>query len=80
MNKLPCSHTKYRLVDRGFTDYDGNWESQIVRESVSAMENIDTHRMQCSLCSKVCYYSGRAKNFYEKGIALLDDIEYGKDN
>lgn len=43
----------------------GRW----VYGTKSACVDIDLHRYKCTLCGEVMYYSGRAKDYYEKGIA-----------
>lgn len=37
-------------------------------ETVSTMDDIDLHRMKCSQCGTIGYYSGAARDFHEKGI------------
>lgn len=64
-----CSHTRY---ERNFY-YEENWYTGEMEETeeyveVSAEQDIDLHRYQCTLCGRIGYYSGVAKNFYEKGI------------
>jgi hypothetical protein len=68
---MTCDHT-IRLPDRYVTWEDdwtgeehGEWE---YNRTESALNDIDLHRMKCSLCGKIEYYSGAARDYYEKGI------------
>ena len=64
-----CNHTK--IVDRAVVEMDwdmGEEVSRIVSETVETFKDIDTHRYQCTQCNEVFYYSGAAKDFYEKGV------------
>lgn len=36
--------------------------------SQSTWQDLDLHRLKCSLCGKIKYYSKAAKDFYTKGI------------
>lgn len=42
----------------------GHWEW----ETKSTCVDIDLHRYKCTQCGEVMYYSGRARDYYEKGI------------
>ncbi len=49
----------------------GEWELEsdwIPGHSKSLMRDIDLHRMKCSRCGEIGYYSGAARRFYEEGI------------
>lgn len=63
-----CTHERQRETYT-YPDEDagepGHWEHW----SESACQDIDLHRYKCTLCGEVMYYSGRAKDYYEKGIA-----------
>lgn len=68
-----CSHRKPILVKdtrEEWIDYCQEWEEVEYTkwEEVSAFEDIDTHRMKCSLCGKIHYYSKTARDHYENGI------------
>lgn len=67
---MSCNHQ--RETSRWVEDYDwyesctatGHWEY----ETVSTTVDIDLHRYKCTQCNEIMYYSGRARDFYEKGI------------
>ena len=68
-----CSHKKTILVKytkEEWIDYCQEWEEVEATkwEEVSAFEDIDTHRMKCSRCGKIDYYSKSARDHYENGI------------
>lgn len=49
--------------------FDDIPSSEWVDESEeSLMVDIDLHRMQCSQCGHIGYYSQAARDFYEKGV------------
>ena len=50
--------------DDGSSMHTGEWEY----DSVSTTVDIDLHRYKCTQCGEVMYYSGRARDYYEKGI------------
>lgn len=46
-----CTHEKKELVDRGYEDWDGEWQERIEEESYSLFVDIEgTHLMKCSAC------------------------------
>lgn len=75
MNKITsCTHE---------TEVNGYWESNPYHDpyhegseshnwvdghSKTLMVDIDTHRMKCSRCGAIGYYSSAARNFYENGV------------
>ena len=66
---MSCSHTRETSTwieefenDWGYTE-TGHWHY----ETVSSTEDIDLHRYRCIQCGEVFYYSGRAREYYEKG-------------
>ena len=68
-----CSHKKTTLVKtpiEKWCNYHNDWIEVEVEnwEEVSAFEDIDTHRLKCSLCGKIDYYSKSARDHYENGI------------
>jgi hypothetical protein len=68
-----CTHRKtinVREVVTRWVDYAQDWEEVEVEktETISAFEDIDTHRLKCSICGKIEYYSQSARDHYEKGI------------
>lgn len=64
-----CGHTK---TVRGIVRYIHPWTGELVEDieyiEESCQADIDLHRYKCTRCGKIGYYSGAAKNFYEKGI------------
>jgi hypothetical protein len=69
MENMSCSHerTTSRWVEtedwyHGGTT--GEWEYSTEYTYV----DIDLHRYKCTMCNEVFYYSGRARDYYEKGI------------
>jgi hypothetical protein len=64
---MSCSHerTTERWVTRDYfgEEIDGEWQY----ETVSTTVDIDLHRYKCTQCSEIMYYSGRAREYYEKG-------------
>jgi hypothetical protein len=46
--------------ETGEKEYESNWVEP------SAVEDLDLHRMVCTLCGKISYYSGRAREYYEE--------------
>ena len=69
---MSCNHqrTTSRWVgednwyDDGSSMHTGDW----VYDTVSTTVDIDLHRYKCTQCGEVMYYSGRARDYYEKGI------------
>jgi len=45
-------------------DY-GGWEYNRTRD---LREDLDLHRIKCSRCGHIDYYSGAARRFYEEGV------------
>lgn len=65
-----CTHSeKIQVWERDY-NYDNDEESSgyWVWEDRATYVDIDTHRYKCTQCGEVMYYSGRARDFYEKGI------------
>lgn len=66
---MSCSHQTTRDVWVEEEDWyhggtTGRWET--ITESHTV--DIDLHRYQCTRCNEIFYYSGRARDYYEKGI------------
>jgi hypothetical protein len=40
----------------------------IPAHKVTAFVDIDLHRMKCSICGEIGYYSNAARKFFEEGI------------
>jgi len=66
---MSCNHK--RRTEEWVTDVDdlyGHKTSYWKYKTESACVDIDLHRYKCTQCDKVMYYSGRARDYYEKGI------------
>jgi hypothetical protein len=65
---MSCNHQREhsRWVTRDYfgEEIDGEWEYT----TESTCVDIDLHRYKCTMCNEVMYYSGRARDYYEKGI------------
>lgn len=63
---MSCTHKSGHWVAGGTDDWTGE---ELPDEWVeySTTEDIDTHRYRCTRCGKVMYYSGAARDYYEKG-------------
>jgi hypothetical protein len=65
---MSCTHTRehseWVTVDYFGEEIDGEWK--YTTESTTV--DIDLHRYKCTQCGEIMYYSGRARDFYEKGI------------
>lgn len=64
---MTCTHTSFRMAKGAYNDWDDSYESDYVEE-YSTTEDLDLHRYRCTRCKEVMYYSGRARDYYEKGI------------
>ena len=64
-----CTHTRSVTVDNSYVD---DWTGEKVYsyeyEERYTYEDIDLHRYRCTQCGEIGYYSGRARDYYEKGI------------
>lgn len=66
---MKCTHEYSRSVyveeeNRYSGEVEGRWE--YTTESTTV--DIDLHRYKCTQCNEIFYYSGRARDFFEKGI------------
>jgi extradiol dioxygenase family protein len=65
---MSCNHTRetsrWVTVDYFGEEIDGEWEYTTETTTV----DIDLHRYKCTQCGEIMYYSGRARDYYEKGI------------
>ena len=71
--KVQCDHKgiEKRIYEEDVWNYYGDChETEEVErwEECSLFEDLDTHRMKCSRCGEIKYYSKAAKDYYEKGI------------
>lgn len=70
MSRTTCSHQAQRSewIDPFVNDWGveepGEWKYSVE----STTEDVDLHRYRCTQCGKIFYYSGRARDFYEKSI------------
>lgn len=72
---VECKHVKQV---RGYweTKYEENWHTGEIEDAsiwhsdhqADSFEDLDLHRMQCSQCGKIKYYSGSVRDYYEHGI------------
>lgn len=68
-----CNHKRRILVKKikeRWSNYDNDWieVEEENWETISAFEDIDTHRLKCAFCGKIEYYSQSARDHYENGI------------
>jgi hypothetical protein len=66
---MTCKHeyTKSVYVEEE-NWYSGEVEGRWEYTTVSSTVDIDLHRYKCTQCDEIFYYSGRARDYYEKGI------------
>ena len=62
-----CEHVRYETIDNGYEDWDGDWHEDWRMVPVSTTVDVDLHRYKCTQCGEMFYYSGRARDYYEKG-------------
>ena len=68
-----CKHKRTVREEVPCERWNSYWEqyeddTEIIEYEVSTEEDIDTHRYKCTLCGKIGYYSGSARDHYENGI------------
>ena len=66
---MACTHT--RDTSRWIDEYEDHWgtiEGHWEYSTENTYVDIDLHRYKCTMCNEVFYYSGRARDYYEKGI------------
>lgn len=67
---MTCTHTKE--VREWVDEYEIGWgmyePSHWHYSTQYTTEDIDLHRYRCTQCGEVMYYSGRARDYFEKGI------------
>lgn len=66
-----CTHTT-RTPDK-YVELEDYWTGEKYHEwqygeEVSAYEDLDLHRIKCTLCGHINYYSGAARQYFENGI------------
>lgn len=65
-----CTHEVIRS-EQVIACYDHETDEPVYEtkyDTWSTLQDIDTHRMKCSQCGKIEYYSGAARAFYEDGV------------
>lgn len=73
-----CDHTKDGYEEVLLEDDDGEY-TRYYPVKVSAMEDIDTGRMKCTICGAIEYYTGQWKDFWEKGIPCLGSDKFKRE-
>ncbi len=73
--KQECKHQKYV---GGYWEYkeEENWHTGAMEDASvwhnphfeDSFDDLDLHRMKCSQCGAIKYYSGSARDHYENGI------------
>ena len=65
-----CDHTRVELVRKCLLEYEDNGDLKygLEYESVSAYRDIGQHRLRCSECKQIAYYSQRARVAWETGV------------
>lgn len=64
-----CTH--FREISEWVDEYEDHWgtvEGHWHYSTQSTCVDIDLHRFKCTICNEVMYYSGRARDYFEKGI------------
>jgi hypothetical protein len=66
---MNCKHerkvtTKYPV----YNQFTGDEETYDHIDTYSTFEDIDLHIYKCTQCGEIGYYSGAARDYYEKGI------------
>lgn len=66
---MTCTHERQTSeYVREVNDFDGTDRGRWVYNIVSTTRDIDLHRYRCTQCDTVMYYSGRAREYYERGV------------
>ena len=70
LEKPKCTHKKW--VEGRWEEWYDDWSDESHREwhegyHEDTVEDIDTHRMRCTQCGEISYYSGAAREYYEEG-------------
>jgi len=70
MNDDECEHGEWEWNVVTYNNpYTGEDEDEYEKNWVSWENDMDLHRIKCDACGKISYYSGAAKDWYEKGIS-----------
>lgn len=69
-SNMTCTHSKQ--TSEWIEEHENNWgyvePGHWHYSSQPSIVDLDLHRYQCTQCKEIFYYSGRARDFYEKGI------------
>ena len=67
---MSCNHQ--REVSEWIEEFENDWgdiePGHWHYSTQSSTVDLDLHRYQCTQCKEIFYYSGRARDYYEKGI------------
>ncbi len=61
--KHETQHEKWVTTDHWGDETEGYWEFWTTSSTV----DLDIHRYKCTMCGRIMYYSGAAREYYEKG-------------
>ena len=83
---MACDHKLKISAKFGEPYYDeelGKYvQDWIPAHTIAAFGDMDLHRMRCSICGEISYYSEAARKFFEEGITSningLGEIELMK--
>lgn len=66
---MACTHTNEKSYWHEEEDwYHGGTIGEWRCETINTYVDLDLHRFKCTQCNEIFYYSGRARDYYEKGI------------
>ena len=66
---MTCTHSIE--TSEWIDEYESHWGTvpgEWHYSSKPSTVDLDLHRYQCTQCKEIFYYSGRARDYYEKGI------------
>jgi hypothetical protein len=63
---MKCNHAASHWVWQDDPWHPDGGEEVLVSEDT--VQDLDLHRYQCTQCGEIMYYSGRARDYYERGI------------
>lgn len=75
---MTCSHTKDDYEKVEYEDEFGEYVKYYPIK-VSAMQDIDTGRMKCTMCGVIEYYTGQWKDFWEHGKPCLGSDKFKRE-
>lgn len=74
-----CTHTRTRIEESTFEDWEGETRTTYRRVEESTCEDIDIGRFRCTMCGEIGYYTGQWKDYFEKGIPCLGSDKVKRD-